>query len=573
MKNPRGAVRIVEVGPRDGLQNIREPVPTAVKVELIQRLRESGLSAIELTSIVSPRSVPQLADCREILEHQTIRHLQRQQGLRLPVLVPNLKGLDIALDCGATEVAAFVSATEGFSKANINCSVDKGIERAFRVAEKARQNGVAVRGYVSCIFEDPFTGPTEPSAVLHCVRALFHMGCYEVSLGDTLGVGSPEKVRELLNYLSSNGIPMERLAGHFHDTYGHAAANVWEAYTCGLRTFDSSVAGLGGCPFAPGSKGNVASEDLIFMFHNSGIDTGVNLVKLMETGTWVSQVLGTDESRVPNRHMAIKHGHGSRAYVSTSLWEHVQQRGKLSLYRSGSSVKIMLNRTKTGNTLNHGMIMDLTSLVRLFDKDDTVSIIIITGKGRFFCMGVEYGQNADRAGESAELESLSRLLDLLGRSSKMTIASINGPAFGAGVCLALSCDTRISVRTATFTMEETIWSSSREDTPERSYRTTVSARPISTGRLKSLQVIDVVVDGYDQLESLENQICMRSWASRSVHGLAQETSTHADKYGGGVTSKKLLEKAEPRNLSNARAERIHRQHWMQLIRRVWGPDI
>ncbi|KAG2419755.1 hydroxymethylglutaryl-CoA lyase [Aspergillus terreus] len=431
MKNPRGAVRIVEVGPRDGLQNIKDPVATSVKLELIRRLRESGLSTIELTSIVSPRAVPQLADCREVLGDQTIKQLQQHDGLRFPVLVPNPKGLDIALEYGVKEVAVFVSATEGFSKANINCSVGEGIERASRVAEKAIRNGVAVRGYVSCIFEDPFSGPTEPSAVLRCVKALLSMGCYEVSLGDTTGVGRPEAVRELLTYLVDNSIPVERLAGHFHDTYGHAAANAWEAYTCGIRVFDSSVAGLGGCPFAPGSKGNVATEDLVFMFHNAGVDTGVNLLKLMETGIWISRLLGAKRSCPPKQQQVLKFDQATSVSLPTSQWVPTQKIGNILVYRSGSSVKIVLNRAKTGNTLTHKMILDLTHLIHHYSEKDTISTIVITGKGRFFCMGLEYGKTGP-AGESPELKSLTRLLDLLSHVPKMTIASVNGPAFGAG---------------------------------------------------------------------------------------------------------------------------------------------
>ncbi|GAB1213875.1 hypothetical protein ATERTT37_003028 [Aspergillus terreus] len=413
MKNPRGAVRIVEVGPRDGLQNIKDPVATSVKLELIRRLRESGLSTIELTSIVSPRAVPQLADCREVLRDQTIKQLQQHDGLRFPVLVPNPKGLDIALEYGVKEVAVFVSATEGFSKANINCSVDEGIERASRVAEKAIRNGVA------------------PSAVLRCVKALLSMGCYEVSLGDTTGVGRPETVRELLTYLVDNSIPVERLAGHFHDTYGHAAANAWEAYTCGIRVFDSSVAGLGGCPFAPGSKGNVATEDLVFMFHNAGVDTGVNLLKLMETGIWISRILGAKRSCPPKQQQVLKFDQATSVSLPTSQWVPTQKIGNILVYRSGSSVKIVLNRAKTGNTLTHKMILDLTHLIHHYSEKDTISTIVITGKGRFFCMGLEYGK-AGPAGESPELKSLTRLLDLLSHVPKMTIASVNGPAFGAG---------------------------------------------------------------------------------------------------------------------------------------------
>lgn len=296
---PASAVRIVEVGPRDGLQNIKEPIPTATKVELIQRLERTGLRTIELTSIVSPRAIPQLSDCQDVLSNRSVERLQADPDRQFPVLVPNLKGLDIAIRCRVREVAVFVSATEGFSRANINCSVQEGIQRARCVAEKAAQYGIAVRGYISCIFADPYGGPTEPTAVLHCAHSLLGMGCYEVSLGDTLGVGTPSKVHNLVTYLLENNIPINQLAGHFHDTYGQGASNVWQAYQCGMRVFDSSVSGLGGCPFAPGAKGNVATEDLVYMFDNAGVETGVDLSELIETGTWISERLSRkDASRV-----------------------------------------------------------------------------------------------------------------------------------------------------------------------------------------------------------------------------------------------------------------------------------
>ncbi|KAF7114042.1 hypothetical protein CNMCM5793_007022 [Aspergillus hiratsukae] len=357
------AVRIVEVGPRDGLQNIKEPVPTSVKLELIQRLRATGLRTTELTSVVSPKAIPQLADCREVLGNESIRQLQGQRGLRLPVLVPNVKGLDIAIEYGVKEVAVFISATEGFSKANINCTVQQGIERAKAVAEKATEYGIAVRGYVSCIFADPFDGPTEPSAVLHCVQELLDMGCYEVSLGDTLGVGSPDKVRSLLRYLVDHDISLDKMAGHFHDTYGQAVANVWEAYNCGVRVFDSSVGGLGGCPYAPGAKGNVATEDLVYMFETAGIDMGVDLLKLVETGVWISRLLSKTNASRAGSALALKHGlvpskrSSSRATNKKPIsWSMIKDTNGLLVYRSGVNVKPILNQPKRDDTLtsSHG---------------------------------------------------------------------------------------------------------------------------------------------------------------------------------------------------------------------------
>ncbi|KAJ5211594.1 uncharacterized protein N7498_003240 [Penicillium cinerascens] len=358
------SVRIVEVGPRDGLQNIRDSIPTATKLELIRRLESTGLSTIELTSVVSSRAIPQLADCRDVLESSVVKRLISKSHLRLPVLVPNIKGLDIAIRHSIKEIAVFVSATEGFSKANINCTVEQGIERARDVASLALKSNIAVRGYVSCIFADPYTGPTPLAAVLRCVKELLDAGCYEVSLGDTLGVGSPLNIRTLLIYLLNNGIPLEKLAGHFHDTYGQAVANVWEAYSHGMRVFDSSVASLGGCPFAEGAKGNAASEDLVYMFHNAGISTGVDLSKLVETGVWISEQLSrTNSSRAGTALAATSKATlnaKSRPSKNSSLpWNFVSETERAQLHRSS----VILNRPKSGNVLTASVISDLTSVV------------------------------------------------------------------------------------------------------------------------------------------------------------------------------------------------------------------
>ncbi|KAJ5239718.1 hypothetical protein N7468_004337 [Penicillium chermesinum] len=300
------SVRIVEVGPRDGLQNIREHIPTSTKLELIQRLEDAGLTAIELTSLVSSKAIPQLADAQDVLGSPQIQRALQNPLLRLPVLVPNVRGLQTAIRNNVKEVAVFVSATEGFSKANINCSVETGLSRAREVISLACRYNIAVRGYVSCIFEDPYEGPTDSAAVLRCIKSLLDAGCYEVSLGDTTGIGRPTDVQRLLDYLVGNGVPLKKLAGHFHDTRGQAAANAWEAYRRGIRVFDSSVGGLGGCPFAPGAKGNVATEDLVHMFHSAGIETGVDLPRLIETAQWISHKLGKSYSGRVDTALAIK---------------------------------------------------------------------------------------------------------------------------------------------------------------------------------------------------------------------------------------------------------------------------
>jgi len=294
-------VKIVEVGPRDGLQNVKKSIPTQTKIDLIARLRDTGLTNIELTSIVSPRAVPQLSDGRQLIADERIQHLLSQSDLRLPVLVPNIKGLRIALAQGVREVAVFVSASEGFSKANINCTVEESLTRASEVIREALDAHVAVRGYVSCIFSDPFDGKIPPLAVARVVRRLLDLGCYQVSLGDTLGVGTPVDVTRLLCELHAAGIPSGVLAGHFHDTYGQALANIWQAYQHGVRVFDSSVAGLGGCPYCPGATGNVATEEVVYMFSQAGISTGVDLEKLADSGDWICRELGlSNASRVGN---------------------------------------------------------------------------------------------------------------------------------------------------------------------------------------------------------------------------------------------------------------------------------
>jgi isopropylmalate/homocitrate/citramalate synthase len=293
-------VRIVEVGPRDGLQNEPGEVPTAVKLELIERLADAGLPAVEATAFVSPKWVPQMADHTEVLER-----IRRKPGVDYPVLTPNLKGFEAARAAGASEVAVFGAASEAFSKKNINCSVDESLERFRPVVAAARQHGVKVRGYVSCVLGCPYEGEVAPQRVAHVAHALYDMGCYEVSLGDTIGVGTPGKTKAMIEACAKL-VPIERLAGHYHDTYGQALANIYASLELGVATFDSSVAGLGGCPYAKGASGNVATEDVVYMLHGLGIETGVDLDKLVGIGQWICGVLGREPSSKVNKAVSSK---------------------------------------------------------------------------------------------------------------------------------------------------------------------------------------------------------------------------------------------------------------------------
>ena len=279
------AVRLCEVGPRDGLQNEKAMVPTDVKVALIDMLTDAGLPAIEATSFVSPKWVPQMADAADVWAR-----IARKAGVRYPVLTPNLKGFDAALAAGADEVAVFVAATESFSKSNINCSIAESLERARPVFEAAREAGVRVRGYISVVLGCPYEGDVDPAAVAEIAASLHALGAYEVSLGDTIGTGTAGKTQVLLRRVAER-VPIAALAGHFHDTYGQALANIYASLQLGVATFDCSVAGLGGCPYAKGATGNVATEDVVYLLDGLGIETGVDMTKLRSAGRFISDHL------------------------------------------------------------------------------------------------------------------------------------------------------------------------------------------------------------------------------------------------------------------------------------------
>jgi hydroxymethylglutaryl-CoA lyase len=281
-------VRIVEVGPRDGLQNEKTIVPTAVKVELIDRLSDTGLQTIEATSFVSPKWVPQLADAADV--YTTIR---KRPGVRYPVLVPNLQGYERARSVGAAEIAVFTAASEAFNQKNINASIDESIARFVPVIERASADGVAVRGYVSTVLGCPYQGDVPVADVVRVAKRLHDLGCYEVSLGDTIGVGTPARARAMLAAVAEQ-VPMSALAVHFHDTRGQALANILACLELGVAVVDSAVSGVGGCPYARGATGNVASEDVVYMLHGMEIATGIDIGKLIDAGRWLSAQLVRD---------------------------------------------------------------------------------------------------------------------------------------------------------------------------------------------------------------------------------------------------------------------------------------
>lgn len=278
-------VKLVEMGPRDGLQNEPQVLTTDLKVALIERLAEAGHHHIEATSFVSPRWVPQMADATEVMAQ-----VKRHQGVTYRALTPNLKGLEAALAAGVDEVAVFTAASETFSQRNINCSIQASLARFEAVIERAQQAQIPVRGYVSTVMGCPYEGPIKPEQVAQVSQALYRMGCYEISLGDTIGTGTPNQAKKLIEVVSQQ-VPMAQLAAHFHDTYGQALANLYAVLEEGVAIIDASIAGLGGCPYAKGASGNVATEDVVYMLEGLGIESGLNLPSLAETGAWISAQL------------------------------------------------------------------------------------------------------------------------------------------------------------------------------------------------------------------------------------------------------------------------------------------
>ncbi|MBM3565490.1 MAG: hydroxymethylglutaryl-CoA lyase [Alphaproteobacteria bacterium] len=293
-------IKMVEVGPRDGLQNEPTPLSPAVRIALIERLADAGLTAIEAGSFVSPKWVPQMADTDKVLAG-----LRSRPGVSYPVLTPNMKGLEAALAAGAKEIAIFGAASETFSRKNINCSIEESLGRFADVAEIARKRNLRVRGYVSCVLGCPYEGDIKPETVAAVAGRLMAMGCYEISLGDTIGVGTPAKAERLIETVSAR-VPVERLAAHFHDTYGQALANLLASMGRGIAVIDAAVGGLGGCPYADGASGNVATEDVLFMLNGLGVETGVDLDKVANAGRFISDALGRPPASKVARALAAR---------------------------------------------------------------------------------------------------------------------------------------------------------------------------------------------------------------------------------------------------------------------------
>ncbi|KAF9350923.1 3-hydroxymethyl-3-methylglutaryl-CoA lyase [Mortierella sp. AD094] len=293
-------VKIVEVGPRDGLQNEKAVIPAETKIEFINRLSDTGLSVVEATSFVSPKWVPQMGDAKKV-----ITSIKKKENVNYPCLTPNIKGLDSAIESGVKEVAVFLAASDSFSKMNINCTVEESFDRVKPLIVKAKEHGILVRGYVSCVVGCPYEGPISAKKVAEVSKKLYDLGCYEISLGDTIGVGTPGSFEDLLKEVSKV-VPVEAIAVHCHDTYGQALANIHCALEMGVRVVDSSVAGLGGCPYAPGASGNVATEDVVYMLHGMQYETGIDLQKTIATGNWISERLGRSNGSKAARALTLK---------------------------------------------------------------------------------------------------------------------------------------------------------------------------------------------------------------------------------------------------------------------------
>ncbi|KAE9366315.1 aldolase [Stipitochalara longipes BDJ] len=541
-------VKIVEVGPRDGLQNISQIVPTGTKIALIRKLARTGLPVIEATSFVSPKWIPQLADGAGVLQGIQSAMTSRP-NIQFPVLVPNVIGLEKANKNGAKEVAVFISATEGFSKKNINCTVAESLVRVRQVTKRAQELGIRVRGYVSCIFEDPYEGVTDSDQVVNVTQALLDAGCYEVSLGDTLGVGTPADVEKLFSKLLRT-IPPAAVAGHFHDTYGQALANVIKAYGLGIRTFDSSIAGLGGCPFAKGAKGNLSTEDLVYTLEKLGVSTGVNLNELVKIGTWISQQIGIPNGSRAGSAIAAKLLDSKPEPKSLSpprSWEVIERTDDYRTSRKGVNVEICLTRGENGNALTTPMIKALIRLFQTYYLDQSVSRIILSAEGKFFCTGM------DLKGASTTEEQFQNLRDLfhtIDECPKTTIVLINGPCFGGGVGLAFVCDIRLATSQATFTLSEVRLGLCpatiskyviREWGISYARAAMLTARPIKASELADLKILQEVVEDQAKLRAaLEKLLQSLKFTAPGASKLSKDLVRMAYTDAGGAEQARVI---------------------------------
>jgi hydroxymethylglutaryl-CoA lyase len=298
-------VKIVEVGPRDGLQNEKVFIPTVIKIDFINRLSDCGFKTIETTSFVSPKWIPQLSDHREVFEK-----IHKNPTISYPVLIPNMQGFEEALSVGVKEIAVFTAASETFSKKNTNCSIAESLQRFIPILDKAHESQIKVRGYISCVLGCPYEGDIQPEKVAKVAKQLFNLGCTEISLGDTIGVGTPLKTKKMFEFVAKE-VPIQKLAGHFHDTYGQALANIYASLEMGIDIFDSAIGGLGGCPYAKGASGNIATEDLIYLLHGMNIETGLDLERIVETDLFICEQLGIKtRSKVATALLAKRGSHG-----------------------------------------------------------------------------------------------------------------------------------------------------------------------------------------------------------------------------------------------------------------------
>ena len=457
--------------------------------------------------VFMPDSV-QLADGVEVMAQ--LPSQTRSLPITYPVLVPNLKGLEAALASGAKEVAVFGSASEGFSQRNIHCSITESLERFALVIRKAQSQGVRVRGYISCVFACPYDGYTKPAQVTALTKRLLELGCYEISLGDTIGVGTPGEVEALLTDLFKNGVPKSCLAGHFHDTYGMAIANCVKAWEMGIRVFDASVGGLGGCPFAKGAKGNVATEDLVYAFQGLGVRTGVNLDLLVDIGDWVSKAIHRDNtSRVGVALLARKKTATLPPPTSPPTLL-PKSNAPVIIDRQGSVLWLTLNRPKKGNMLSTELVETVINTISLHESDPTLHTIVLTGNGKYFCTGMDLSSisaSSSPTSTASRFETLRNIFEIINNSSKRTIALINGPCYGGGIGLAFSCDIRIALASATFTLSEvkrgivpaTISKYIiREWGPAVAREAMLTGRVVQPAQLKTLGCVHAVVDTLEQ---------------------------------------------------------------------------